>query len=166
MYLWAWHSSNPVQYFTPVYSPLHRSIPSFQSTEFIFPFTTELERDGTLPFLDTKLARREDSTLDATVFRKPTHIDRYLHFSFHHPASAKRAAVKSFFDRARNITLRKENLLEEEQLTTTFKRNGYPLPFICAISSSMHIYRNHRHHQRSQMRNHNSYDEASQDSGG
>ena len=70
-----------------------------------------------------------------TVFRKPTHTDRYLHFSSHHPASAKRAAVRSLFDRARNVTLRKENLREEEHLTTTFKQNIYPLHFICDISS-------------------------------
>ena len=72
-----------------------------------------------------------------TVFRKPTHTDRYLHFTSHHPASAKRAAVRSLFDRAKNVTLQKENLREEEHLTTTFKQNGYPLPFICAISSSI-----------------------------
>ena len=65
------------------------------------------------------------------------HTDRYLHFSSHHPVSAKRAAVRSLFDRARNVTLRKENMLEEEHLTTTFKPNGYPLPFIRAISSSL-----------------------------
>ena len=69
-------------------------------------FTMELERDGSLPFLDTKLTQREGRTLDVTVFRKPTHTDRYLHFSSHHPASAKRAAVRSLFDRARNVTLR------------------------------------------------------------
>ena len=52
--------------------------------------------------------------------------------------SAKRAAVRSLFDRARNITLQKEDLRkEEEHLTATFKQNGYPLPFIRAISSSM-----------------------------
>ena len=72
-----------------------------------------------------------------TVFRKPTHTDRYLHFSSHHPASAKRAAVRSLFDRARNVTLRKEKLQKEEEHTTTFKQNGYPLPFIRAISSSI-----------------------------
>ena len=33
-------------------------------------FTMELEKDGTLPFLDTKLTRREGGTLDVTVFRK------------------------------------------------------------------------------------------------
>ena len=72
-----------------------------------------------------------------TIFRTPTHTDRYLHFSSHHPASAKRAAIRSLFDGARNVTLRKENLREEEHLTTTFKQKGYPLPFIRAISSSI-----------------------------
>ena len=101
-------------------------------------FTMELEKDGSLPFLDTKLTRREDGTLNVTVFRKQTHTDRYLHFNSHHPLSAKRAAVRSLFDRARNITLQKEDLRkEEEHLTTTFKQNGYPLPFIRAISSSL-----------------------------
>ena len=80
----------------------------------------------------------ETGTLNVTVFRKQTHTDRYLHFNSHHPASAKRAAVRSLFDRARNITLRKEDLRkEEEHLTTTFRQNGYPLPFIRAISSSI-----------------------------
>ena len=54
---------------------------------------------------------------------------------FAHPASAKRAAVRSLFDRARNITLQKEDLQKEKHLTTTFRQNGYPLPFIRAISS-------------------------------
>ena len=78
-----------------------------------------------------------DSCINVTVFRKQTHTDRYLHFNSHHPASAKRAAVRSLFDRARNITLRKEDLWKEEHLTTTFRQNGYPLPFIRAISSSI-----------------------------
>ena len=100
-------------------------------------FTMELEKDGMLPFLDTKLTRREGGALDIAVYRKQTHTDRYLHFNSHHPVSAKRAAVRSLFDRARNVTLRKENLQkEEEHLTATFKQNGYPLPFIRSISSS------------------------------
>ena len=41
-------------------------------------FTVEVERDGRLPFLDTLLQRRNDGSLDVTVYRKPTHTDRYL----------------------------------------------------------------------------------------
>ena len=88
------------------------------------------------------LTRRDDGTLNVTVFRKQTHTDRYFHFNSHHPASAKRAAIRSLFDRARNITLWKEDLWKEdlwkeEHLTATFRQYDYPLPFIRAISSSM-----------------------------
>ncbi len=75
-------------------------------------FIMELE-DGSLPFLDARLTQRDGGSLDVTVYRKPTHTDRYLHFNSHHPLSAKRAAVRSLFDRARNVTLRKENMQEE-----------------------------------------------------
>ena len=48
-------------------------------------FTMELEREGSLPFLDTKVTRLADGKLDITVYRKKTHTDRYLHFDSHHP---------------------------------------------------------------------------------
>ena len=44
-------------------------------------FTMELEKDGILPFLDTKLTQREGGALDITVYRKQIHTDRYLHFN-------------------------------------------------------------------------------------
>ena len=102
-------------------------------------FTMEQEKDGSLPFLDTSLTWRKDGTLNVTVFRKQTHTDRYLHFNSHHPASAKRAAIRSLFNWARNITLWKEDLRKEEHLTAAFRQNGYPLSFICATSTSMQI---------------------------
>ena len=36
-------------------------------------FTVEQEEDGRLPFLDTLLRRREDGSLDVSIYRKPTH---------------------------------------------------------------------------------------------
>ena len=68
--------------------------------------TMELEKDGMPPFLNTKLTRMEGGALDITVYRKQTHTDRYLHFNSNHPVSAKRAAVRSLFDRIGNVTLR------------------------------------------------------------
>ena len=41
-------------------------------------FRVEQEEDGTLPFLDMLLRRREDGSLDVSVYRKPTHTDRYI----------------------------------------------------------------------------------------
>ena len=73
----------------------------------------ELEKDGSLSFLDTKLTQSEDETLNITVFRKQMHTDRYLHFNSHHAVSVKRATIRSLFDKARNITLQKEDLRKE-----------------------------------------------------
>ena len=69
----------------------------------IIKFTVEQEEDGTLPFLGTLLRRREDGSLDLSVYRKPIHMDWYLHFDSHHPTHVKRGLVKCLHDRARGI---------------------------------------------------------------
>ena len=52
-------------------------------------FTVEQEEDRTLLLLDL-LFRREDGSLDVSVYRKPTHTDWYLHLESHHPTHVKR----------------------------------------------------------------------------
>ena len=107
-------------------------------------FTMEREKDGSLPFLDTNLTRREDGTLNVTVFRKQTHTDRYLHFNSHHPVSAKRAAVRSLFDWARNITLQKEDLRKKN--TSLLLSNRMAILYHSFVPSPP--CRNHPHHHR------------------
>ena len=63
-------------------------------------FTMELEEDGSIPFLDTRVTRKVEGKLDITVYRKPTHTDRYLHFSSH-PTHVKKGLVRCLYDRAR-----------------------------------------------------------------
>ena len=61
------------------------------------------EEDRTLPFLDMLLRRRENGSLDVSVYRKPTHTDQYLHFESHHPTHVKEGVVRCFHDTARGI---------------------------------------------------------------
>ena len=89
-------------------------------------FTMELEKDGSLPFLDTLLTRRTDGGLDVSVYRKPTHTDRYLHYSSHHPSYVKRSVASSLFHRARTIASGENVGREERHLDLVLRNNGYP----------------------------------------
>ena len=94
--------------------------------------------DGTLPFLDTLLRRKDDGSLEVTVYRKPTHTDRYLNFHSHHPVHVKRGLVKCLFERARSIITTQESLQEEEKhVVEALKQNGYPNTFICVASKAL-----------------------------
>ena len=56
-------------------------------------FTMELEKDRSLPFLDTLLTHREDGSIDVKVYHKHTHTDRYLQYTYHHPLHVKRGVA-------------------------------------------------------------------------
>ncbi len=78
-------------------------------------FTMESDEDIKLPFLDCILKRESDGMLTSTVYRKPTHTDRYFHFRSHHPNHVKREIVRCLYQRARRVTNMSENLKEEEK---------------------------------------------------
>ena len=92
-------------------------------------FNMEREKDGSL---DTKLTQREDGTLNC-LQKTDTHR-QLLALLLLPPSKCKEVSHQESIDRARIITLQKDLWKE---LTTTFKQNSYPLPFIHAISSSL-----------------------------
>ena len=51
-------------------------------------FTIELPGTEGLPFLDI-LTKPTPTSIESTVYRKPTHTDRYLDYNSNHPISAK-----------------------------------------------------------------------------
>ena len=61
-------------------------------------------------------------------------MDRYLHFNSHHPVSAKRAAIRSLFDRVRNVTLWNENL-QRRRSTPRLLSNKMVTPYLSLIHS-------------------------------
>ena len=87
----------------------------------------EREKNCSLPFLDTFVTRLINGELDISVYRKPTHTDRYLNYSSHHPEHVKRGMVQCLFNRAEKLTKHSENLtIEQKHLTQVLKKNDYP----------------------------------------
>ena len=87
-------------------------------------FTTELESDGVIPFLDINV-RREKGRLRTSVHRKKTHTDRYLHFNSNHYPQTKTGIISCLRDRAEKI--HDETSLKDElrHLEKVFVQNGY-----------------------------------------
>ena len=70
--------------------------------------------DGSMPLLDTLLTPQSDGSLQATVYRKPTHTNQYLQWDSHHAISHNYSVISSLLHRAKDICSSKD-LLEEEQ---------------------------------------------------
>ena len=67
-------------------------------------FTLETESEGQLAFLDVLISGNQDGSNDTTVYRKPTHTNKYLDFSSHHPLAHKISVVRTLYSRARALT--------------------------------------------------------------
>ena len=62
-------------------------------------FTIEQENNGQIPFFDT-LISRNNGTISINIYRKPTHMDRYLDFNFHHGKKHKVSTAATLLHRA------------------------------------------------------------------
>ena len=94
-------------------------------------FTSEEEKDGRLPFMDTLVSRRDGGALQLDVYQKPSQTAQYLSFASHHPLSSKKSVVSSRVHRAHKVSsgehLRKKEIAcIDKQLEI----NGYPRSFI------------------------------------
>ena len=68
-----------------------------------------------IPFLDTLVTPRPDSTLLTSVYRKPTHKDQYFHWDSHHNLSAKYSVVNTLTHRARPVCTNAQLLWKEDE---------------------------------------------------
>jgi len=71
--------------------------------------------------------------LDFTVYRKPTHNNRYLHFKSNHPPQVKRGVVISLVDRVLNICSEPYVKKELNFITDILFGNGYPISLINTV---------------------------------
>ncbi len=74
-------------------APLTDSVENFHrhlnSIEPSIQFTLEAESEGQLAFLDVLISHNPDGSINTTVYRKPTHTNKYLNFSSHHPVAQR-----------------------------------------------------------------------------
>lgn len=88
-------------------------------------FTCEIESNNSLAFLDVEVGRRPNGTLSHTVYRKPTHTDRYLHGTSHHHPKHLASVATSLTNRAYDICDDEHVTQELEHVYSVLRRNGY-----------------------------------------
>ena len=94
--------------------------------------------DGSLPFLDILITPDKDGRLDTTVYRKPTHMDQYLHWDSHHTISSKYSVVGTLHHRARTICSNNQLLQQEEDhLSEALINCNYPIWVLNRIKIKM-----------------------------
>ena len=87
--------------------------------------TMDKASNGELAFLDT-LLKQNNAEISVLVYRKPTHTDRYLHYSSYYQTSCKESVVSSLFNSAFSIITNKDDLHKENaRLKQVLKENGY-----------------------------------------
>ena len=99
--------------------------PSLNAQHSQIQFTKEEEKDGQISFLDV-LVKRENNSFKTSVYRKPTHTDRYTHFTSHHHPRVKTGTIKCLMRRAEKICDNGNRGKEVTHIRNTFVKNGYP----------------------------------------
>ena len=127
---------------------LHQHLNSMESS---IQFTLEVENNQCLPFLDV-LVTRCNGSVCTTVYRKPSHTDRYLDFTSHHPLVHKAAVVRTLLSRA-DVICSSPTLLEKEhtRVGQALTANSYPSRFV-GNNSQPKVSRQHpdeQHHRPS-----------------
>ena len=85
------------------------------------------KEDGAIPFSDTTVKSEADGGLSITVYRKPTHTDKYLQWDSHHHLSAKYSVINTLTHRAKTVCNKPEVFQKEmDHLRKVLSHCMYP----------------------------------------
>ena len=77
------------------------------------------------------MSRGVQGNLETSVFRKPTHTDKYLAFDSHHPISHKKSVAKTLLRRADCVPSSLDSKAEERKcVSNVLKANSYTKIFL------------------------------------
>jgi hypothetical protein len=102
-------------------------------------FTKEIENtEGCLSFLDLNI-KRIGHCLETSIYRKPTHSNRYLNFNSYHSLENKKSVIRTLINRAFTHISNPEILnIELEFITNILKNNNYPNNIIKSVEKQTH----------------------------
>ena len=93
----------------------------------IIKFTTEVQEDNKIAFLDIQAHVEPDGSIKITIYRKKTHTDQYLDFKSNHHIQQKLGIISTFKHRIKTlITKDVDKVNEEEHVKKAMKNCGYP----------------------------------------
>ena len=92
-----------------------RLLSHLNSVEPSIRFTIEREKDRHLPSLDLNVSRGVQGNLETSVYRKPTHTDKYLAFDSHHAICHKKSVAKTLLRRADCLSSSLDSKAEERK---------------------------------------------------
>ena len=84
-------------------------------------FTLEREKDKNFPSLDLNVSRGVQGNLETSVYRKPTHTDKYFAFYSHHPICHKTSVAKPLLMRADCLPSSLDSKTEERKYVFNVK---------------------------------------------
>ena len=101
------------------------------SIEPSIQFTLEREKNRHFPLFYLNVYREKQGNLGTSVYRKPTHIDKYLAFDSQHPICHKKSVAKTLLRRADCLPSSLDSRAEERKyVSNVLKANGYTKTFL------------------------------------
>ena len=88
-------------------------------------FTMEIEKDQALPFLDVQIQKLPTEGFTHTIYRKPTHTNRYLNANSHNHPAQLNSVVHTLVSRSLKLTDNNNKNTEIQTLTNILQQNGY-----------------------------------------